>query len=118
MTGELLWLLYMFVNLSDESDFTLLCLVKLHFVLALVDALELFFSLVSVNMCVFTFGVAWSSVCPVPAREVFNDVRFVPFSRNNKSFLPYIKALSLMEPTKGNRNSSNIKIRRTKRDVE
>lgn len=66
----------------------------------------------------FTCGVAWSSVCLVLARKVFNNVRSLAFSRYNKEFLTNHKDLSLIEPTQGNRNGSNIKRKRTKRREE
>lgn len=75
-----------------------------------------FFCLVSVHACLcFACGVARSSVCPVPARRVFNNVRSVAFSRRNKGFLTILKDLSLKEPTQGNRSCSNIKGRGRKR---
>lgn len=66
-------------------------------------------------MSVFTCGVAWSSICPVLARRVFNNVRSVAFSTYNKDFLTKLKDLSLIEPTQGNRNGWDLKNRGTKR---
>lgn len=63
---------------------------------------------------VFTCAVACSSVCPALARGVFNNVRSVAFGRYNKGFFTNLKDLSIIEPMQGNRNSSNIKRRRTK----
>lgn len=69
----------------------------------------------SEHVSVFTCGVAGSSVCPVLARRVLNNVSSVAFRRYHKWFLTNLRDLFLIEPTQGNRNSSNIKRRGTKR---
>lgn len=52
-------------------------------------------------MHVFTCGVARSSVCPVLARRMFNNVGSVAFSTYNKDLLTNLKDL-FIEPTQGN----------------
>lgn len=68
----------------------------------------------SAYVSVFTCAVACSSVCPVLARGVFNNVRAVAFSRYNKVLLTNLKDLSLIEAIQRNRNILKIKRRGTK----
>lgn len=72
----------------------------------------------SAYVSVFTCAVACSSVCPVLARVVFNNVRAVAFSRYNTVLLTNLKDLSLIEPIQRNRNISKIKRKGNKRGKE